>query len=128
MNRATAESIPLARDVGRSNASFGPPAAPRTWRRIVFCAAVLVTVAEALLLQRKSGLFTGGFLTDTPFHTCEDAAAFLLILLLMNATAVAPLCHWPGHRARTASGRYGRMAARDRGRLRPHCDRRFPVI
>jgi hypothetical protein len=91
MNRATAESIPLARDVGRSNASFGPPAAPRTWRRIVFCAAVLVTVAEALLLQRKSGLFTGGFLTDTPFHTWEDAAAFLLILLLMNATAVAPL-------------------------------------
>jgi Sulfatase len=64
----------------------------RDWRFQTWCAALLVTLAEAILLQRKHGLFTGGFLAATPLGTWLDCVAFLGVLFLLNATVAAPMC------------------------------------
>ena len=64
----------------------------RLWKGLTLAGAVLVTVVEAVLLQRKHGLFTGGFLARTPLGTYFDVAAFLMLVAAVNATFVAPLC------------------------------------
>jgi len=68
------------------------PDRSRDWRRLTISAALLVTVVEALLLQRKHGLFTGGFLSINQFGTWADGLAFMMVVLLLNATVVAPIC------------------------------------
>ena len=67
-----------------------PPVNSRSWHWTAFSAAALATLAEGLLLQRKYGLFTGGFLIATPLPTPADGAAFIGVLLLLNVTAAAP--------------------------------------
>jgi len=62
------------------------------WRRLTVASAVFVTVVEAILLQRKHALFTGGFLAATPFRTWPDGLAFLAVLTLLNATFCSPAC------------------------------------
>ena len=62
------------------------------WRRLTVAAALFVTAIEAILLQRKHALFTGGFLAATPFRTWPDGLAFLAILALLNATVCCPVC------------------------------------
>ena len=64
----------------------------RDWRRLTWSTALLVTLVEAGLLQRKYGLFTGGFLAANPLGTWLDCVAFLGVVYLLNATAAAPLC------------------------------------
>ena len=80
----------------RPGVSPPPSAAPvdkvRLWKWLTLAGAVLITVVEAVLLQRKHGLFTGGFLARTPLGTYFDVAAFLMLVALVNATFVAPLC------------------------------------
>src|SRR5262245_54737832 len=68
------------------------PDRSRDWRRLTVAAALLVTFVEALLLQRKHGLFTGGFLSINQFGTWADGIAFMMVVLLLNATVVAPIC------------------------------------
>ena len=53
-------------------------------------AALLVTLVEAALLQRKYGLFTGGFLSVNYMPTWADGLAFISVVFLLNATVVAP--------------------------------------
>ncbi len=86
MNGARAEVVAVVHNVSRTDTGAGS----RLWQRVALLAALLVTVAEGMLLQRKYGLFTGGFLTDTPLPTWVDGAAFLLVLLVLNTTAAAP--------------------------------------
>jgi hypothetical protein len=62
------------------------------WRRLTVASALLVTGVEAILLQRKHALFTGGFLAATPFRTWPDGLAFLGVLALLNATFSCPVC------------------------------------
>jgi hypothetical protein len=64
----------------------------RDWRRLTEFAAVCMAVLDAGLLQRKHALFTGGFLSSAPFGTTADSLAFLIALVLLNATLTAPLC------------------------------------
>jgi len=61
------------------------------WRRLTSGTALLVTLVEAALLQRKYGLFTGGFLSVNYLPTWADGLAFLCLVLLLNAAAVAPI-------------------------------------
>ena len=48
-----------------------------SWRRLTSLAALLVTLVEAALLQRKYGLFTGGFLSVNYMPTWADGYAFI---------------------------------------------------
>jgi hypothetical protein len=64
----------------------------REWRGLTIAAALVVTALEAVLLQRKHSLFSGGFLTATPFRTWPDGLAFLGIVALLNATICCPIC------------------------------------
>src|SRR5262249_37830932 len=64
----------------------------RDWRRLTIAAALLVTLVEAVLLQRKHGLFTGGFLSVNQFGTWADGVAFMMVVLLLNVTVAAPAC------------------------------------
>jgi hypothetical protein len=61
------------------------------WRRLTSFTAFLVTLIEAALLQRKYGLFTGGFLSVNYMPTWADGVAFLSVVFLLNAAAVAPV-------------------------------------
>ena len=61
------------------------------WRRLTSATALLVTLVEAVLLQRKYGLFTGGFLSANHMPTWADGVAFLCVVFLLNAAAVAPI-------------------------------------
>jgi hypothetical protein len=63
----------------------------RTWRRVTLCAVGCVTLLDAALLERKHGLFTGGFLASHQLATFLDGLAFLLVSALINATIIAPL-------------------------------------
>jgi hypothetical protein len=63
----------------------------RSWRRIVFAAALSTGLVDAALIQRKHGLFTGGFLAHYQLDTTVDALAFLFITALLNATIAAPI-------------------------------------
>jgi hypothetical protein len=63
----------------------------RTWRRTTFAAAACITVLDAALLERKHGLFTGGFLASHQFGTTADSVAFLVLSALLNASLAAPL-------------------------------------
>jgi hypothetical protein len=53
-------------------------------------AAACITLLDAILLQRKYGLFTGGFLV-TGFGHALDGIAFLGLSGLLNVTVAAPL-------------------------------------
>jgi hypothetical protein len=86
MNDTTAEVVLPARAVRLAETSVRS----KVWRQIAIVAGVLVTIPEALLLQRKYGLFTGGFLSASPLPTWMDTAAFLAIVLLLNVTVAAP--------------------------------------
>ena len=50
-----------------------------------------MTLVEAALLQRRYGLFTGGFLSVNYLPTWADGLAFLCLVFLLNAAAVAPI-------------------------------------
>ena len=63
----------------------------RTWRRTTIWAAACITLLDAALLERKHGLFTGGFLASHQFGTTADSVAFLMLSALLNASIAAPL-------------------------------------
>jgi len=69
---------------------------------LTLCAALLVTVVEAILLQRKHGLFTGGFLAASHLPTWADGVAFLGVVFLLNTTFAAPLSGAALHAGRAA--------------------------
>src|SRR5262245_51734727 len=87
MNPAQAEVATLA---GVKDES--PVDRSRDWRRLTYSTALLVTLAEAALLQRKYGIFTGEFLSVNRFGTWMDGVAFLVVTMLLNAAAAAPFC------------------------------------
>ena len=62
----------------------------RLWWRVTASSAVLLTLVDAALLQRKRAYFTGGFLSIDHIRTPVDAVAFLAGSLLTDA-AVAGL-------------------------------------
>lgn len=63
----------------------------RSWRRLTLASAAFVTFLDAALLERKHGLFTGGFLASHQFGTAADSVAFLILSALLNASVAAPL-------------------------------------
>ena len=63
----------------------------RTWRRLTFASAGCVTLLDVALLQRKHGLFTGGFLASHQFGTFVDSVAFLMVSALVNTAMAAPV-------------------------------------
>src|SRR5688500_14758384 len=67
------------------------PDRSRTWRHVTLSAAACITVLDAALLQRKHGIFTGGFLSGNQLGTFADGLAFLCMSALLNATIAAPL-------------------------------------
>jgi hypothetical protein len=87
MNGVTAQAIPVAREASVRETTV----ASKAWFRIAISAAFLATVVEVILLQRKYGLFTGGFLVATPLPTWADGATLIAVLLLLNAACAAPL-------------------------------------
>jgi hypothetical protein len=69
-------------------------AAP-TWRTewlfLTLTCATLVTVADAILLERKKGFFSGGFLAVDHLRSVEQSAAFLAASLLADAAVIGVL-------------------------------------
>jgi hypothetical protein len=67
-------------------------ASTREWRSLTEVAAGCTALLDAALLQRKHGIFTGGFLSDNPLATAADGVAFFVALLVLNATLITPVC------------------------------------
>src|SRR5688572_31488133 len=67
------------------------PGRSRTWRRVTLSAAACITLLDAALLQRKHGIFTGGFLSANQLGSIADGIAFLIMAALLNTTIAAPL-------------------------------------
>ena len=59
-----------------------------TWLRVTVPGAVVVTVLEALLLQRRYGLFTGGFLSTQHLVGGTQTAVFLLTAVMVDAAVI----------------------------------------
>ena len=87
MNGARAAVVPL---VAESVGTVVTVATSRAWRSVTLSAAACITLFDAVLLQRKYGQFTGGFLA-TGFGHALDAIAFLGLSGLLNVTVAAPL-------------------------------------
>ena len=87
MNGAHTAVAPL---VGKSVVTVVTTTRSSAWRRVTLSAAACITLLEAILLQRKYGLFTGGFLV-TGFGHALDGIAFLGLSGLLNVTVAAPL-------------------------------------
>lgn len=72
-----------------------PPAADRSWRiewlRLTGVAALLATAADAALLERKKGFFTGGFLAEDHIRSPLEGAAFLGASVLADAALLGVL-------------------------------------
>jgi hypothetical protein len=62
----------------------------RQWALVTLAAASMITAADALLLQRSRGLFTGGFLSTDHLQGGAAMAGFVVLSLLIDA-AVAGL-------------------------------------
>jgi arylsulfatase A-like enzyme len=62
----------------------------RQWAFVTLAAASMITAADALLLQRSRGLFTGGFLSTDHLEGGGAVAGFIALSLLIDA-AVAGL-------------------------------------
>ncbi len=88
MNGTRSEVVPLLAETAACPAE---PDRSRTWRHLTLAAAACVTLLDAALLQRKIGLFTGGFLAGQRLGTAVDGAAFLMMSVVLNATIAAPL-------------------------------------
>jgi len=87
MNGARAAVAPAAPTVDRVSAHV----ASLTWRRTTSWSVACVTLLDAVLLERKHGVLTGGFLATHQFGTFGDALAFLIMCALLNLTLAAPL-------------------------------------
>jgi hypothetical protein len=64
-----------------------------TWRRVTLGAALILTLLESLLLQRKRSFFTGGFLAAEHVSGPGEAAGFLVASLIVDAS-LAGLLAW----------------------------------
>jgi hypothetical protein len=87
MNGARTAVAPL---IAESVVTVVTPTRSSAWRRVTLAAAACITLLDAILLQRKYGLFTGGFLV-TGFGHALDGVAFLGLSALLNVTVAAPL-------------------------------------
>lgn len=87
MNGARTVIAPL---VANPAVTVVPADTSHAWSRATLSAAACITLLDAILLQRKHGLFTGGFLA-TGFGHALDGIAFLGLSGLLNATVAAPL-------------------------------------
>lgn len=89
----------------RAVSSQRTPSSPgwRLWFGAATAAALLITAADAVLLQQKRAFFTGGFLTEIHARTPSEALAFLITSLLVDgalAGTVAAVLLWASSRLR----------------------------
>ncbi len=61
------------------------------WLRLTIVSAVLATAADATLLERKKGFFTGGFLAVDHLRSVPEATLFIGASLLADAAVVGIL-------------------------------------
>jgi Sulfatase len=61
------------------------------WALLTGIAAVVATTFDALLLERKSGLFGGGYLAETYLHGPIETVTFLCVSLVVDATLLGLL-------------------------------------
>jgi Sulfatase len=61
------------------------------WALLTAITAVVATTFDALLLDRKVGLFHGGFLVETYLHGPIETVAFLCVSLVVDATLLGML-------------------------------------
>lgn len=84
-------------------AAHAPRAARRAWFAVTVGAAGLVTVLDAALLERKEGLFRGGFLAVDYLHTSAERLAFVTASFASDAAVagvLAGLGAWLARRLR----------------------------
>jgi arylsulfatase A-like enzyme len=77
------------RDHARSHLASGDFVAD--WRRVTAAAAVSVSLADLLLLQRSRGLFTGGFLSVDHLRGPMDIGLFVALSLLIDAAVAGAI-------------------------------------
>jgi hypothetical protein len=61
------------------------------WLQVTATGAVAMTALDAILLQKKKGFFTGGFLATTHTESVAEAIAFLIVSLLADAVVIGSL-------------------------------------
>ncbi len=61
------------------------------WATATLTTAVVLTAADAALLERSRGYFTGGFLSGDPLAGAGDVVSFLLLSLLADAAVAGTL-------------------------------------
>jgi hypothetical protein len=61
------------------------------WAVCTACAAILVSAADAALLYRKHGMFTGGFLSVEHLDTAGERVAFAVLSLVSDAALLGVL-------------------------------------
>ncbi|HEY3355755.1 MAG TPA: sulfatase-like hydrolase/transferase [Polyangia bacterium] len=64
---------------------------PAAWLTLSVGAAVVASLLDALLLERKMGLFRGGFLANAALPTLGGRLAFAAVSLCADVALVAPL-------------------------------------
>lgn len=57
----------------------------RSWCGLTLVAAVLASLADAILLQQRRAYFTGGFLASDVLTTTSEVAAFAVVSLVLDA-------------------------------------------
>jgi len=67
------------------------PSWTRLWMQLSILGALIITVLDAALLQRKHDFFTGGFLSATYARNAGDILGFVLTSLLADLSLIAPL-------------------------------------
>lgn len=87
--RATRNRLPQALTGGAPSSLYD------TWHRLWWwlggLAALMITLVDAVLLQRKLNFFTGGFLTTDYLHGYLETGIFLLSSLVADAGITLPL-------------------------------------